>query len=237
MLKIYKKNLIIFAFVLISMSLQAQISLTATGGTLSGSYTTLGAAFTAINSGTHTGTISISVTGNTTEPVSAILNASGNGSASYTSIQIVPGGGASRTISGNIAGALIDLNGSDNITIDGLNTGGNALIIDNSNTGTTTSTIRFINDASTNQIQNCTILGASTSISTGTIFFGNADAILLQGNDNNTINNCTFDGSGVNLPSSSIVCIGTAVAGQENNNISITNNRFTKFFNATIASS
>jgi hypothetical protein len=34
-----------------------------------------------------------------------------------------------------LASALVDLNGADNVTIDGLNTGGNALTFDNQNTG------------------------------------------------------------------------------------------------------
>jgi hypothetical protein len=201
-----------------------------------GSYTTLEAAFTAINAGTHTGAITIDITGNTIETISAVLNASGSGAASYTSIGISPSGGATRTISGNMLTPLIDLNGADNVIINGINTGGNALVIDNQSIATTASTVRFINDASNNTIQNCTVLGSSTAIATGTIVFSTADATLLLGNDNNTISNCTLDGSGANLPSTAILCSGTATAGQENSNITISNNNIANFFSATIIS-
>lgn len=50
------------------------------------SYPTLSAAFGAINAGTHTGAITVSINGDTTETAPAILNASGAGAASYTSI-------------------------------------------------------------------------------------------------------------------------------------------------------
>ncbi|HNP55287.1 MAG TPA: hypothetical protein PKK69_11725, partial [Ferruginibacter sp.] len=54
----------------------AQVSLTASAGTLSGTYTTLKAAFDAINAGTHQGSIAITITGNTTESATAALNSS-----------------------------------------------------------------------------------------------------------------------------------------------------------------
>ncbi len=86
-------------------------------------YATLKDAFDAINAGTHTGVINIGVCGDTTETASAVLNASGVGAANYTLVLITPTG--VRTVSGAIvAGSpLIDLNGADNVTIDGLNFG------------------------------------------------------------------------------------------------------------------
>src|SRR5256885_13944376 len=51
----------------------AQVDVSATGG-VNNSYPTLGAAFTAINAGTHTGTITIGISANTNEvAVSAAL--------------------------------------------------------------------------------------------------------------------------------------------------------------------
>ena len=117
------------------LHVSAQVDVNSSGGTMMASYTTLADAFMAINSGTHTGTITINISGNTTEPAAgAILNASGAGAASYSSILVKPTGGATRTIIGaaNAGSPLIDLNGADNVTFDGLNTGGNALTIDNS---------------------------------------------------------------------------------------------------------
>ena len=95
-------------------------------------YATLKAAFDAINAGTLKANVNLYVVNNTTETATATLNASGSGSASYSSVLIQPTGG-SFTIAGAIAGPLIDLNGADNVTMDGLNAGGNALTLSNSN--------------------------------------------------------------------------------------------------------
>jgi len=47
----------------------AQVTVTATAGTVGPtSYTTVNSAFTAINAGTHQGNITVTITGNTTEP-------------------------------------------------------------------------------------------------------------------------------------------------------------------------
>ena len=119
----------------------------------SGSYLTLKLAFDAINSGTHTGALTVTITANTSEIASAVLNASGAGSANYTSINIYPTV-SGLTISGNLSSTpLIDLNGADNVTIDGrVNATGSTvdLTITNTNPSVATSTIRFINSATSN---------------------------------------------------------------------------------------
>jgi hypothetical protein len=46
------------------------------------------------------------------------------------------GGGAARTVSGSVAGALIRLHGADRVTFDGLNSGGNSLTVSNTSTRT-----------------------------------------------------------------------------------------------------
>ncbi len=102
-----------------------------------GSYPTLKDAFDAINAGTHTGAVTIDVVGNTTETATAVLNASGTGAASYTSIFMSPSGGA-RIIEGTLAGAttgsIIRFAGADNVTIDGRigGTGRNLTVRNNS---------------------------------------------------------------------------------------------------------
>ena len=87
-----------------------------------GSYPTLKDAFDAINAGTHTGAVTIDVVGNTTETATAVLNASGTGAASYTSIFMSPSGGP-RIIEGSLSGAttgsIIRFAGADRVTIDG----------------------------------------------------------------------------------------------------------------------
>ena len=110
---------ILFACFLFVQNANAQISVTATAGTAGPtSYTTVKASFDAINAGTHQGVIVITVDANTTEAASAVLNASGSGSASYSSINIYPTV-TGLSLSGNLAAPLIDLNGADNVTIDG----------------------------------------------------------------------------------------------------------------------
>src|ERR1044072_2820406 len=88
-------------------------------GTTPTAYATLQLAFAAINAGTHTGAITIDVCGDSTETVTSLLNASGVGSSSYTSIVMSPAGGAARTISGAIAAGspLIDLSGAEQVNI------------------------------------------------------------------------------------------------------------------------
>lgn len=190
-----------------------------------GTYPDMGSAFTAINSGSQTGaTIVVTVTGNTTEPVTATLNAN-----TWATLSIMPSGGSGRTISGNIAGPLLDFSGADRVGVDGLNSGGNSLTIDNSNNTTGVSTIRLINDADQNAFQNLTILGAGASTTSGTVLFSNASS---TGNDSITFNACTIGASGASFPTNGIYSAGTAVAGQENGTILINNCNIENYFNA-----
>lgn len=188
----------IFLCLLGFIAAKAQVSVSATAGTASGTYTTLGNAFTAINNGTHQGVISITLTGNTLETSSASLDSSGNPTASsYTSISIQPAAGTPVTITGAVAGPLINLNGADNVTIDGiaLAPGGATLTITNTSTANSASTIHFVNDASSNIIKNTTIRGATSGsgISTGVVVLNTG---LATGNDNNTFLNNDIDGTG-----------------------------------------
>ena len=101
---------------IINAPLVGEVTLTATSGSPAGSFTTLKAAFDAVNAGTHQGVIAISINADTTETASAVLNASGSGAALYTSISIQPAGGGARTrgCSGRspfvaaVAGALVE---------------------------------------------------------------------------------------------------------------------------------
>ncbi|MEZ5425308.1 MAG: Calx-beta domain-containing protein [Pyrinomonadaceae bacterium] len=88
------------------------------GTTLPTAYATLKDAFDAVNAGTHTGSISVEVCVDTVETATASLDASGATTASYTDLTIRPVGGA-RTIEGSLTGAIIKLNGADNVLIDG----------------------------------------------------------------------------------------------------------------------
>ncbi|MEI8202225.1 MAG: hemoblobin-interacting domain-containing protein, partial [Bacteroidota bacterium] len=198
------------------------------------SLTRTGGFFAAINAGVVTGNIIINVTSDLTEDGTNALNqwAEANGSG-YT-LTILPSGGAARTISGTADGIpMINFNGADRVTIDGLNTGGNSFVISNLSVAATagTSTIQFIADATNNMITNCSILGSSTvplatnggniCINTGTV----------TGNDNITISNCKIGPAGTNLPSKGICGMGsTSSSAIANSNITINNCEIYDFF-------
>lgn len=176
-------------FLSVPFSAKAQVAVS-TGGPPT-NYTTLTAAFTAINNGNHTGSITINLTANHTLTSSAILNASGTGSANYSSMTIVPNTNISITCS-LANGHAIRLNGADNVTIDGLNSLGRSLTISNSGTGNS-SAIYFLNGASNNTINRCTVLSASSGW--GNILFDwNSDD-----NNNNTISNCNIGPTGTSM--------------------------------------
>ncbi len=173
------------------------VTLSATSGTTTGSYTNLSSAFTAINNGVHKGDISISINRSFNETTPATLNASGSGSASYNTVNIFPTV-TGLTMSGNVNAPLIDLNGAGHVTIDGrVNHTGSAqdLVITNTSSFSTpgNSTIRFINDASNNTVKYCIVKGSSGSSSGGIILFGTGSVTGNTGNtiDHNNITNAT----------------------------------------------
>lgn len=206
---------------------------------VSTAYPTLLDAFAAINSGTHTGAVLIEVCGDTFENDAAILNASGTGAAAYASVHISPAGGAARTIESDLGGkALIELNGADNVTIDGAGTAGSSLTIANLSPGSTsnTSTIRFINDASNNVVTNSNILGSGTvSITTngGVIFFSLSSGPTGTGNNNNTISFCNIGPSASGTPSKGIYANGSQTLGNRNAGNTIIGNNIFDYFLAT----
>jgi trimeric autotransporter adhesin len=176
-----------------------------------GLYSDLGSAFIAINGGSQTGAaIVISILGNTIEPATATLNA-----GTWTSLSITPAGGATRVISGNIAGPLISFNGAARVLVDGLNTSGNGLNIDNTN-NTTASTIQFINDAKRIAINKTAIFGANTAITSGTVFFSTG---AVSGNDSIGFDACIIGASGSNFHVNGVASIGSTIVGQENSSI------------------
>jgi trimeric autotransporter adhesin len=220
------------------------VTVNASGGTPTADYGDLKGAFDAINAGTHTGTITVLINASTTEAATAVLNASGTGLASYTAITVNPAGGGARTITGAIAAGnpLIDLNGADNVTFDGLNTGGNSLTIANTTVSASsgTSTIRFIGGATGNTITNASIQGSGTmSVATnGAVIFFSTDANTANGNDNNTISNCDIGPAGANLPTKAILGNGsTTTTAIGNSGIVINNNDIHDFFGAAVTSS
>ena len=171
----------ILAVLLACLSAVGMIAQVQVGST---SYTTLKGAFDAINAGTHTGAITIQITGSTVETAMATLQASGVGTANYTSVVIYPT--VQATISGSLAGtstttfqSLVQLNGADNVTFDGrINQTG------------TTNALTFNNS------------GAAYA---GCIWMDSVVAAPALGSANNTIKYCNFVGGGTGTYSCGIV--------------------------------
>jgi len=181
----------------------AQVTVTATAGIPAGSYTTLKAAFDAINTGDHKGDIIINITASTNEGTTpATLNSSDADPASYTSVLIQPTAN-NVVVSGNPAAgfAVIQLNGSDNVTINGdnPNIGGQARALTVNNTAAASSvgnacirvcTSSSIINADNISILNCVLNGnvvngnvSSPGSSSGTSF-----GIYVGGNAGATVN-------------------------------------------------
>jgi hypothetical protein len=173
-----------------SANLNAQVELTATEGSTTGSYATLNEAFGAINAGTHKGAIAIVITANTTEPATPTPLLKSDGTVSdYTSITIKPGGaGEDVTINSAAAPAtnrgVIEFAGADNVTIDGddpATEGTRNLRIHAAVSSTTgIAAIRISSNSTTGEdgadnitIKNCIITGSlSNPISTSTLSYG-----------------------------------------------------------------
>jgi hypothetical protein len=118
---------------------------------------------------------------------------------------------------------MIDFNGADGVTINGLNSGGNSLTIRNTSTAAAATTIRFRNDATNNTITNCTVEGSTTTLAfpptAATIYIGGG---ITTGNDNITISNCVIAPTTNGRPTEAIVSNGTS-ASIANDAITISN--------------
>jgi hypothetical protein len=207
-------------------------------GALQASYSTLKEAFDAINSGLHnTGAFEIKINNSTNETATAVLNASGSGSANYSSVLIYPTT-TGLIVSGNLAAPLIDLNGADNVTFDGrINASGASKNLEITNTSIVatagTSTIRFINDATNNSVKYCIVKGSSTDAASGIFFFSTTTG--TTGNDGNTIDNNDITCSlSANRPLNVIFSSGTAA--NENSGNTVSNNNISNFLNRATAS-
>lgn len=92
-LSILMKPMLLLCLVFLSLAGFARVTLTATSGTATGSFSTLKGAFDAINTGRYKDAIVIKINSNTTETASATLTASAATLASapyYTSVNIYP---------------------------------------------------------------------------------------------------------------------------------------------------
>lgn len=147
-----------------------------------------GGLFAAINGVALTGNVIVTITSDTTENGSTSLIEYASNNYPPHTLTLQPDSATMRTIYGDVNSSLITLNGADRVTIDGRFGGsGRYLTFRNANTGSTASTIEFINDASSNTVRNCVVEGAGTNTSFGVISFSTG---TLTGNDNNLITGC-----------------------------------------------
>ena len=142
-----------------------------TGETIT-SLTNPGGLFAVINAGVLTAnvvvTISTDLSGET--GAVALLPFTEEGTGGYT-LTIRPSG--TRQVIGTTAAttaALLDFNGADRVTIDGLNSGGNSLLLRDLGTGLA---VRYANDASNHVLRNTTVESATNgtmvTIGVGTV--------------------------------------------------------------------
>jgi len=219
-------RLILTTFALLTIALStawAQVSVTATGGTATGSYATVSAAFAAINAGTHQGVINITITANTTEPATVVALLGSGAPSNYTAVNIKPAGNV--TVNSAAAASLvsnrglIELNGADNVTIDG-------------------------DDPATPGARNLTFQVASstsTTIITAVIRISSSNTLGTGGANNNTVKNCVIIGSrssgvqttmsyGINASNYSTTSLATGAYG--NLNTTIDNNEIRRCYRA-----
>jgi hypothetical protein len=199
----------LFGLMLWTYTTQAQIVLNSSGGTTTGSYTTLKAAIDNINNGTHTGSILITVHGNTTETASSVLFQTGTGGSSYTDLMIRPADTATvaKIIDLALSGAvLLDLNGADNVIIDGrpLSQGTSRLLTlrhSNPNASATSGVIRMINGASFVGVLYINSTSLTTTATTASINISLSTSVATTGNRNIGIENCLITGGvqGINM--------------------------------------
>lgn len=198
------KKILLFLFIgMLANAVNAQVSVTATAGTATATYTTVKAAFDAVNLGTHQGAITLSITASTTETATAVLNASG-GTASYTSVLVKPGTGTTPTITGSNTVAIIKINGADNVTIDG------------SNNGTTTRDLTISNTYVAVAPNNPVVAWVASTATDGAV--------------NVAFKNTNFAGSSASGTVGCVIVSGSALAAAEvpNNNFSAINNTFVR---------
>ncbi|PZV79741.1 hypothetical protein CLV31_11357, partial [Algoriphagus aquaeductus] len=192
-------------------------------GALSGNFTTLAAAFQAINSNSGSGDVTVTIRANTTETSQAVLL-----QTNYT-VTVVPEG--NRTVSGNLSTPLVLLNGADNVTIDGLSfDGNNRLTIRNTNTNADANAVRIFGSANNNTVKRCTLEGSGVGINffTGIIALSSSNADFSENNtiDNNLIRPASSSGASNGIMVSTLNSTNTGKIV----NARITNNRIENVF-------
>lgn len=163
----------VFSVVMMMVSsLQAQVNVAATAGTPTGTYATVSAAFAAINLGTHQGVVDLTISANTTEPAAVVALLASGGTSNYTAVNIKPLGNVTvnSAATPTTNRGLIELNGADNVTIDG-------------------------DDPATPGVRNLTFQMATSTNITAIIRLSSTSTTGTTGASNNTVKNCILIGS------------------------------------------
>lgn len=199
-------------------------------------FTNLTSALTAIDNGQIAGPVVLELTTNysssaETFPIT-FKTTDLPGISATNKITIRPASGASATISGSNATAIISLNAVNYITFDGRDGGtGSNKNLTITNTSTSAPAILFINDASNNTVKYTNVTGRNTG-STGLVHFSTA-TLGTTGNDNNTIDYCNISADGSNYPVNLVYSLGTSA--KENNANTISNSNLFDFRGASSA--
>lgn len=209
------KKLLLSSLILFGWYASAQVNVTASAGTTVATYTTLKAAFDAINAGTHQGAVTLNITANTTETATAVLNAG----TTYTSVMIKPA--AAATVSGAIASnALVKILGS-NVTIDGSITGGTTRDLTFTNTSTTNPSVLFMGSStSTSPLTNVTV---KNSILIGNSVYTNF-AIANGATDPGHFSNITVQNNDIRAGFNGLLVLADTATATNGNNLLITGN-------------
>jgi hypothetical protein len=130
------------------------------------------------------------------------------------SISLVPATGISPLITDSNTAALLILDGSDNLVINGYDgsTSARSLTVRNAGNGPA---VLLRNDATNNTLSYLTLESANTTATSGTVLFGTTTG--TTGNDDNTITNCDVRAAnnadtGATIPANAIYSLGTGTA-------------------------
>lgn len=228
--EVCRMALVIGVLSIMSTRTLAQVSVTASAATTGPtSYTNLSSAFTAINAGTHQGDITVEISTSFVDVASSVLNSSGDGLALYTSILIRPVNDG--IIVGYVAPqgrGVIELNGTDSVTIDGdnPNTAGinRNLTLTNAATSTTTftSVVRVATSGTAPHLDANKILIKNVNISGSATGRNLAGATSATGSENTTFG--IMAGPNGGSPVTAIASVSTGMAtGAIVNNFTVDN--------------
>src|SRR5690606_5187240 len=178
------------------------------GQALNAGFNTLSAAIAAYNVGCVVGAVVFELTDadysvNESFPVTITQNIA---ASAVNTLTVRPAAGIAATVSGSVNGSLVELDGADHVTIDGVDAGGSSLTLSNASTGRSAPTVRFINEDGMATWRNATLRGSGLGASRGVVAMGTASS---QGNDSLYISDNVIGPVGTSYPPVGIYSAGT----------------------------